>query len=417
LWRCSRPWWVNPLETLRLIYIEAFNVGGLGEGHDTFFLGQISNDPGWLFYPYAIAFRLTPIVMAGLVAGMLWLWRHPRRLAEIAPRLVITLLIYVVFVYLFANVSPKKLDRYIMAVIPALLLIAGVGLDWLLAAITHRLPSAAPKPLAAMGLAGLLLAGQAIFTIVNYPYVLTYYNPLLGGFARAAQQTPVGWGEGMEQAAHWLNAQPNAPTLRVSSWYGDMMDTYLHTQTGSFSSSGKGQLEADYVVFYLNQVQRQKPNPAIITYFTNKKPAFQVEYHGTPYVWVYPAPAMQGVSGSPKIEGRAQLLGYKWQPSPPQRGGQAVGLTLFLNTLGNLPANETFEVALSDAEGTLWGQWQSANSPGWQADAIVEWSGQLTLPPETPPGEYQLVVRLLDTNIADEVTRFAPDDPLRLMVE
>jgi hypothetical protein len=411
--------WVNPVETLRLIYVEAFDIGGLGEGHDTFFLGQISNDPGWLFYPYAIAFRLTPIVMAGLLVGLVWLWKQPRRLAEIVPRLVITLLIYVIFVYLFANISPKKLDRYIMAVIPALLLIAGVGWGWLIDAVAQRLP--AKNRIAAMGapsaLAVMLVIVQAYFTIANYPYVLTYFNPFLGGFARAAQQTPVGWGEGMEQAAAWLNARPNAAGLRVSSWYGDMMDAYLRPQSSSFSSNGKGQLQADYVVFYINQVQRQKPNPATVAYFMKEKPAFQVDYQGTPYVWVFVAPAMESAPGSPKIEGRARWLGYKWQPPAPQRGGDTAGLTLFMNTLGDLPPNETFAVALAAADGALWGRWQSTGGAAWQPHAIVEWSGRLTLPPDVPPGEYQLIVRLLDTNLAAEVTRFVPDDPIRVILK
>lgn len=405
--------WVNPLETLRLIYVEAFDVGGAGEGHDTFFLGQISNDPGWLFYPYAIAFRLTPVTVVGLLA--LPFWGITRRRAALASRerLVITLLLYVGLVYLFANVSPKKLDRYVMAVIPALLLLAGIGLDWLIeGAATWAARRGVKASTATPLLAVALVAGQALFTVTNYPYVLTYYNPLLGGFARAAEQVPVGWGEGMEQAAAWLNAQPNAADLRVSSWYRDMVEPYLRTQTVSFSSSGKDQLAADYVIFYLNQTQRQKPNQALISYFAGIEPAFQVDYRGTPYVWVYPAPAMEPVSGSPRIEGRAQLLGTRWPPAADWRAGNAVDLTLFMSTLGNLAQNETFSVALAAPDGSLHGRWASGPSPDWPPDSIVAWPGTLTLPPDTPPGNYSLVVRLLDTNINSEVTRFEPDKPV-----
>ena len=90
-------------------------------------------------------------------------------------------------------------------------------------------------------LIGGLIVVQALFTIASYPYVLTYYNPLLGGFQQASRQVPVGWGEGMERAAAWITAQPNAKTLQVSAWYGDMVQAYLDGQMVSFSSSGKGQ--------------------------------------------------------------------------------------------------------------------------------------------------------------------------------
>lgn len=404
--------WVNPLETLRLIYVEAFAVGEIGEGHDTFFMGQISNNPGWLFYPYAITFRLTPVTLAGLLFLPAWLWAQRRALTAPRVRLVITLAAYVILVIVFANVSPKKLDRYVMAVIPALLLLAGVGLHWLIAGLTgflvQKLAWAKLTPL----LAAAVIALPAWFTVANYPYVLTYYNPLLGGFARAVEQVPVGWGEGMEQAAAWLNAQPNAANLRVSAWYSDMIRPYLRAQTVSFSSSGKGQLAADYVIFYINQTQRQNPSPALINYFSHTEPAFHVDYRGTPYVWVYRAPAMQPVSGSPKIEGRAQLLGYRWAADTPQHPGDSVDLTLFMSTLGQLPNNETFDILLAGPDGSLWGSWLPDKANAWQTDAILEWRGSLTLPPEIPAGEYNLVIRLIDTNIQGEVTRFGLDEPV-----
>ncbi len=398
--------WVNPLETLRLIYVEAFAVGEIGEGHDTFFMGQISNNPGWLFYPYAITFRLTPVTLAGLLFLPAWLWSQRRALTGPRVRLVITLAAYVILVIVFANVSPKKLDRYVMAVIPALLLLAGVGLHWLIIGLAgflgQRLAWAKLTPV----LAAAVIALPAWVTVANYPYVLTTYNPLLGGFARAVEQVPVGWGEGMEQAAAWLNAQPDAANLRVSAWYSDMIRPYLRTQTVSFSSSGKDQLAADYVVFYINQTQRQNPSQALINYFAQSRPVFQVDREGTPYVWVYRAPAIQPVSGNPKIEGRAQLLGYKWQSESPLQADKTVEFTLYLLPLGPLPANETFTVTLATPDGQKWGQWQTNTSQNWRLDSIIEWSGRLTLPPNMRSADYQPVISLIDENTGNEVTHF-----------
>ncbi len=408
--------WVAPLDTLLLMFDDAFNVGEIATGHDTFFLGQISNDPSWLFYPYAIAFRLTPVTAIGVLAALLWLWQGRSKTQDTSTKVILVgvLPLYVLFVFVAASASPKKLDRYVMAVIPALTLLAGVGLIWLIGRIAgfvterskanHRLLSI---------FVPLIISIQTSFVVANYPYVLTYYNPLLGGYANAVRQVPVGWGEGLEQAAAWVNAQPNASDLLVSAWYSDIVRPYLHSGTTSFSSSGKGQLSADYVVFYINQRQRQKPNSAIYDYFTEQDPVFQVDYRGTPYVWVYPAPRMQvQVSGKTEIEGRAQLLGYSWEPASCTKAGQSANLTLFLRTLGFLPDNETFVVSLASAEGRLWGKWLPASNIDWQPDTIVEWRGTLSLPADMPAGDYQLVVRLMDTNLDSEVTRLPLEEAM-----
>ncbi|MCB0169484.1 MAG: glycosyltransferase family 39 protein [Anaerolineae bacterium] len=403
--------WVAPVETLQLMFHDSFNVGEIGEGHETFFLGQISNDPGWRFYPYAIAFRLTPLTVIGLAAVLIWLWRGRRSSDSTKTYLVVALIVYMAYVFSVANISPKKLDRYAMAVVPAITLLAGTGLIWVLAKITHFLKGrAVAQSLSLPLLIGLIIIVQTIVAVTNYPYLLTYYNPLLGGFTRATEQVPVGWGEGMEQAAAWLNARPNAPELVVSTWYSDMVKPYLHTQTTSFSSNGQGQLQADYVIFYINQSQRQKPNPAVFNYFSRQEPAFQVSYRQVPYVWVYPAPGMQiKATGNQKIEGRAELLGYSWDNVPPFAVGTSAHLTLFMSPLGQLPDNETFDIKLEN-EGLLWGEWIPDSGSTWQTDSIVEWGGELHLPADSPPGEFRLVVRLMDTNIDAEVTRFPLED-------
>jgi 4-amino-4-deoxy-L-arabinose transferase-like glycosyltransferase len=449
--------WVAPLETLGLMYIDAFEFGGIGEGHATFYLGQTVTDPGPWFYPYAIAFRLTPVTIVGLLMTIGWLllpvayivlrtvyltlrhWPdrftdyisrftlhasrstlHAARLTFSNSRLVTVTLImlaFIIFIILFSNASPKKLDRYVMAVIPPLVFFAALGFvkveQWCLR------PSA-PSPLCPPILLRALLAGtvalQLLFTILAAPYYLTYYNPLLGGVKQAAMQVPVGWGEGLEQAATYLNNLPDAEFLTVSSWYSDMFHPYFVGQRASFSDDGRAQLAADYVVFYINQIQRQKPYPGLVDYFQAKEPVFKVAVnptggvtnsaeaeksnHQVSWVEVYQAPAAQSASGAPKIEGVAQLLAYKVTGSrvagsrladdiPELPSADQVSVTLFLRVLGPLPEDTTFGVALKD--GKMWGNWVLTEVKGeWQEGNIVEWHGLLTLPADMPPGEYRL---------------------------
>ena len=52
-------------------------------------------------------------------------------------------------------------------------------------------------------------------------------------------------------------------------------------QRASFSDDGRGQLAADYVVFYVNQIQRQKPYPGLVDYFRAKEPVFVLDIEST----------------------------------------------------------------------------------------------------------------------------------------
>ena len=56
----------------------------------------------------------------------------------------------------------------------------------------------------------LCLAILGLSLIAVRPYPLSYYNPLLGGGATASRWLLVGWGEGLDQVAVYLNAQDGA---------------------------------------------------------------------------------------------------------------------------------------------------------------------------------------------------------------
>jgi hypothetical protein len=129
-----------------------------------------------------------------------------------------------------------------------------------------------------------------------------------------------------------------------------------------------------------------------------------VEQSGVPYVWVYEAPGIKGV-GRPEIIGRGRLYGYTLAGDKFQAGTETE-VTLYFLTKGALPDNETFVVSLETGDGRSWGNWQNAPTNRWLVDEFVEWRGTLRLPPDIPPGDYFLEVKLIDTNINSEVTRF-----------
>ncbi|HXV97756.1 MAG TPA: hypothetical protein VEC93_04970, partial [Anaerolineae bacterium] len=249
--------------------------------------------------------------------------------------------------------------------------------------------------------------------------------------------------------AHYLNSLPNAEVLAVSSWYGDIFDPYFRGQQASFADDGRAQLAADYVVFYINQIQRQKPYQGLINYFRASEPVFVVKVgqmgqisgvEGTPWVEVYQAPAAQSANGAPKIEGVAQLLAYKVAGSRVASNRvtdskvaddtssllskDKVLVTLFLRVLGPLPPDTTFDVAfvpISNPQSPIPTghyvssfNWRPAQIKGeWLEGAVIEWPGTLTLPADMPPGNYRLSV-ILQTTANQVLAEFSisEKDPL-----
>jgi len=445
--------WVSPLETLRLIYVDTFDVGDIG-GKDKveFFMGQVVEKQSPFFYPLALAFRLTPVNMLGAVLTLPLVFVAKNRRTRWAMAL---LWLFMVIVTVLGNFSPKKADRYLMSVVVAVDVLAAVGWVWLAGRIgefriangrtaneqktmnngqrtndkrdhtpstTHYAPrttSHVPRPTFRSSLIthhsslipAFLIAIQLMFTITNYPYVLTYYNPLLGGFATAAELVPVGRGEGLEQAAAWINSQPNGQAATITPYYENVTNFYLDGTSLDWPDDGKKQLLADYVVFYIAQTQRKLPYPGLVDYFQQQEPAYVVRHGQTPYVWVYKRQRpIKALSGEAEIVGRAQIVGYS-QTEPRLTPGSSSQFVLYLLTKDQpLPPNEDFRVSLIDASGNSHGQWQSAAVNRWTTNGVVEWRGQLALSPRLPPGNYKLKVSLIDTNINAEVTFFPFDE-------
>ncbi|MEM7028331.1 MAG: glycosyltransferase family 39 protein [Chloroflexota bacterium] len=408
--------WVGPIDTLQLMFEDTFDIGDIG-GKETvsFFLGEIRERQSLLYYPLATLFRLTPLNLIGFIIALGLLFISKRlpsnnEPSDAVPRKLWLLLLiaYIILVVSFASISPKKEDRYVMSIIPAINLLAGVGIVWGLQSIV---PKGASRQKALI-IAG-LIAVQAGFVVWHYPYVLTYYNPLLGGYAAAAELVPVGRGEGLEKAAAWINNQPEAASTTVSPFYRNVTNPYLTGKSLGFSNSGESQVLADYVVFYITQTQRKLPYPGLADYFLQQDPVYTDYIGNTPYLWVYKKerPVIK-LNGKPKIVGRARLVGYSKSPSS-LKAGDIVPVTLyFLTEDQDLPPNENFRVSLLDGAGNVQTDWQGSPENRWLPNSVVAWQGDLSLNVSLSEGDYRLKVSLIDMNTGGEVTFFDFDDEL-----
>jgi 4-amino-4-deoxy-L-arabinose transferase-like glycosyltransferase len=285
--------WVDPLLTLWRVLRGA--VGYAAEGHEDplYFNGMvIDGDPGWLFYPVNFLWRTTPVILLGL-GFLAAAWRAPAGLLAPAQRRPLAmLLLFALLFTAFMNLGAKKFDRYVLPIHPPLDLLAGLGwvaaLGWLQQRLTHRrVRRAVPLVFA------LAVAAQAFSAAASHPYYLTYYNPLLGGTRAAPRVMMVGWGEGLDQAAAYLNRQPNAASLKVITgvWRGTFA-YFFHGQVldSSFAPGAltlQDWLASDYCVIYINQLQRRQLPGELLDYLAGIEPVHIVRLQNLDYVYIY----------------------------------------------------------------------------------------------------------------------------------
>lgn len=285
--------WVDPLGTLQKVFAEANTYAAEGHSTEVFFNGlAITGDPGRRFYPVSYLWRTTPVVLLGLgLAGSLFFlrWRNlpERGLRWLAAGLVLFAALFTVFM----TFGSKKFDRYLLPVYAPLDLVAGIG--WVMAArwMGERLPPKAAS-LAVPGLIGVIVVGQAIGAMQTYPYYLSYYNPLMGGGVKAPQVMMIGWGEGLDQAARYLNSKPGAADLKVMSWYPDGVFSYIFEgktigAESEWKETETALLSSDYVVTYIHQWQRSLPFPEMLELLSRRTPEKVIYLNGIEYVRIY----------------------------------------------------------------------------------------------------------------------------------
>ncbi len=382
LWPAFR---ADPLGTV--VQMAQFTERVGGGDHDNFFFGQPLDDPGPLFYPLALGLRLAPATLAGLVClAILW-----RRLPSRRRPIALTLVAYCVGFGLMMSVAPKKFDRYLLPTFPLLGLLAGLGL-WQVAGVlgsqVRRRPAAAPMAVAA----GMVVAQAAVLAPV-FGYPLAYYNPLLGGGALAQRAILVGWGEGLDRVASYLNDQAlplGEPTVATS--YHRVLQAQLR---GSALPLERVRM-ADYVVPYVNTLQRGAEGEILAPYLA-ATPEHSVRINGIEYARVYRGPHYPlGAAIGAEFDGRLTLLGYVAAPgSGDVRAGEEV--TVLLRWDRPAERGEQANIALVGPDGGAFVQDERpVGADGPDENGQPGQLHRLTIPNRPRTGDYRLVVRVTE---------------------
>jgi hypothetical protein len=292
-------WVLGPFEVLGRVAEFTRETGGQPHEQGTFFWGSQMADPGPLFYPVAMVFRLAPVTLLGLVLLIACL----RRIAPDDRRPALALVAYCLGFVLMMTLGAKKLDRYVLPIFPALGVLAALGLaaanGWLrdqMIAVTGGAPASMIPWKGAAGALVLVLAAWPAVT--TYPYYLSYYNPLLGGGPAAQRTVMVGNGEGLDQVADWLNARPGAADLWIVSHSFDILQALI---VGSGESlRDRVPSNADYVVLYRFQIQIGHSPRVLDEYLNRRTPEHVVWINGVEYARIYRGPhLLAGAEPSP----------------------------------------------------------------------------------------------------------------------
>lgn len=371
-------------------------------------------------YLFTLLTRTTPILLVGVSSALLlgaWhmttmrqkasrndrlsrLWRDSAPGAVADHRLLSAdfwlLCAYVFFFVIMMTIGAKKGDRYILPVWPALIVVATTGIyrlanvvttlkPWQLIANSVRQFKKSQSVFITLAAISVLYTAGVVWRY--HPYEISYASPL---FPDNLSQE-LGWGEGLEQVAEWLNT--NTPHAVVASWYPEELRAYTTAQVAHINAHQQGKVQ--YVVLYRNMFGRAPDHYAnnfIDEYYKKREPIFVATIAGKEFAWVYDKWVFEAIVGE-------LLPGVNVSQKIPTASHALYGIDILPATYSSTINRGDLVVKLVDASGGLIQEWRTPvtqlEDNGWLTLALdiprriednvtVEISAEGTVPKNAP---------------------------------
>lgn len=390
--------WTGPSSAIALLRLGIEAEGAEPHMLGNFFLGRADDAPGLLFYPVAVALRLTPWTLIGVLALPL---AYQRARAANRRDLAAFALLVVLFVVAM-SIFPKKFNRYLIPIFPTLDILAAVGLAALFDAVQNaltRLRSATALAYLRSGLVALVLVAACINVAWWHPYSIAAFNQLLGGARAGERAFLTGWGEGYSLVAAWLNEQPDITGVVTVSAMNSSIQPYMRrgAQVRGPQDGGLPN-KAGYIVVYIRQVQDGSTVPPFSDFYGKHVPLHTVTIHGIDYAWIYQVPPVLDVPRQATFGPSIELLGY--DQSNDFAPGQTTTLTFAWRTREAQPSDLFMFAHLIGPDQQ---RYSSLDIPlavsEWQPGRVIRNELPISLPADAPAGVYRLTIGLY--NLAD----------------
>ena len=95
-----------------------------------FFLGKVVHDPGWLFYPFVLSIKSTPLMLPLVFVGIFLFWKNRKRSVETEDQFhkVLALVAVVLVFVVCLSATSKKFSRYLLPAFSILEILAALSL-------------------------------------------------------------------------------------------------------------------------------------------------------------------------------------------------------------------------------------------------------------------------------------------------
>jgi hypothetical protein len=409
--------WVDLAGAFNRVVSQVRDDGGAPHAWGNFILGQAVDDPGPLFYPLVFVLRITPWALIGVILALAATLRRSWGQLQIAP---LAVLAFFACCFLIAmSIPPKKFDRYLLPIFPSLDLIGAAGWVW----ATRGWADCAAKQRWSELLKRLPAAAAACVCLPLvwlHPYYMAYYNPLLGGGPVAARIIPVGWGEGFEQVADYLMAQPDGMERPIATWFPPVLSRLMPSEIGPLDWAtlpGK----VDYAILYIDQVQRNDAPEATQFLQNTLEPVHTVRIQGIDYAQIYRIPPPVGTEVEAHFGDGVSLRGYTLDDELLRSTGTFT-LTLHWHATNEQNRDYMMFVHLFNDQGQMVAQIDlppggHIPSSTWQAGRYLNLIQPLPSQSDLPAGRYWLALGLYDLETfarlpfrGQEPAPDAPDD-------